>query len=317
VLSRERRYLIRTRMIQLVPVLLLVTFFAFLLLHITPGDPALLLAGDDTSRAHIAEIRHLYGLDRPLLVQYATWLGNALHGDLSKSLLTGEPVAHTIGARFPATLLIVCYAMVIAIVIGVPLGVLAAARAGGWLEAAVLNLTSVGVAVPYFWLAMLLVSWFALQLPWFPATGSVAFSTDPIAALHAATLPALALAAGGIAEIARQMHAAMADLLRSPHVRTLRAKGLSPAAILFVHGLKNVGVTLLTVIGLIFNRKMGATVVVETVFAIPGIGSTIVVAAVNKDYAVVQGIILVLAFIVIGVNLCVDMLYVVLDPRIE
>jgi peptide/nickel transport system permease protein len=317
VLSRERRHLIRTRLIHLVPVLLLVTFFSFILLHITPGDPALLLAGDDTSPAHVAEIRHVYGLDRPLLLQYGKWLGNALRGDLSKSLLTGEPVAHTIATRFPATLLIVCYAMVIAIAVGVPLGVLAAARAGGWLEAAVLNLTSVGVAVPYFWLAMLLVSWFALELPWFPPTGSVAFGADPIAALHAATLPALALAAGGIAEIARQMHAAMAELLQSAHVRTLRAKGLSPAAILYVHGLKGVGVTMLTVIGLIFNRKIGATVVVETVFAIPGIGSTIVVAAVNKDYAMVQGIILMLAFVVIGVNLFVDVLYVAFDPRVE
>jgi peptide/nickel transport system permease protein len=317
VLNRHRRRLIQSRLVQLVPVLLLVTFFAFILLHITPGDPALLLAGEDISPGHVAEIRHLYGLDRPLLVQYGAWLGHVLQGDLSNSMLTGESVAHTIAARFPATLLIVCYAMVITIAIGAPLGILAAARPGGWQEAAVLTLTSFGVAVPYFWLAMLLVSWFALGLPWFPATGAIAFTADPVAALHAATLPAIALAVGGIAEIARQMHAAMAELLQSPHVRTLRAKGLSRGSILYKHGLKNVGVTVLTVIGLIFNRKMGATVVVETVFAIPGIGSTIVVAAVNKDYAVVQGIILVLALLVIGVNLLVDMLYVTLDPRIE
>lgn len=316
-LSRHRRRLIRTRLIQLVPVLLLVTFVSFILLHITPGDPAMLLAGDDISPAHVAEIRHLYGLDRPLLVQYGVWLGRLLQGDLSTSMLTGESVAHTVAARFPATLLIVCYAMLITVFVGVPLGILAAARTGGPLETAVLTLTSFGVAVPYFWLAMLLVSWFALQLPWFPATGAVPFTVDPIGAIQAATLPAIALAVGGIAEIARQTHAAMSELLQSPHVRTLRAKGLSGASILYKHGLKNIGVTVLTVIGLIFNRKMGATVVVETVFAIPGVGSTIVVAAVNKDYAVVQGIILMLALLVIGVNLLVDMLYVTLDPRIE
>lgn len=316
-LSRNRTRVVRDRLIQAVPVVLIVTFISFVLLHITPGDPALLLAGDDTTPAHVAEIRHVYGLDQPLLVQYGHWLFAALHGDLSKSLLSGESVGRTIVERFPATLLIVCYAMVIAIVVGVPLGILAAVRSGGWVEGFVLGLTSFGVAVPYFWLGMLFVSWFALAHPWFPATGAVALGADPLGALHAATLPALALAAGGIAEIARQMHAAMSEVLQSPHVRTLRAKGLSRASILGRHGLKNVGVTMLTVIGLLFNRKMGATVVVETVFAIPGIGATVVTAAVNKDYAVVQGIVLVFAIMVIGVNLVTDLLYVALDPRVQ
>ena len=207
--------------------------------------------------------------------------------------------------------------MVIAIVVGVPLGVAAALRPGGVVEETVLGITSFGVAVPYFWLAMLLVTWFSLQRSWFPATGLVAFSSDPLGALRSATLPAVALAVGGIAEIARQMHAAMGEVLKSPNVRTLRAKGLPQRAIIWRHGLKNVAVTMLTVIGLVLNRKLGATVVVETVFAIPGIGSTVVTAAVNKDYATVQGIILVMAIIVVGVNLMTDMLYVVLDPRIE
>ncbi len=316
-LSRTRALLVGRRLLLVVPVLLLVTLLAFLLLHATPGDPALILAGDDPSPAHVEEVRHFYGLDRPLPVQYATWLGGVLHGDLSRSLLSGESVGRTIADRFPATLLIVVYAMVIAVVAGVPLGVAAAMRPGGTVESLVLGLTSFGVAVPYFWLAMLLVAWFALEHPWFPATGAVPILADPLGALHAATLPALALAAGGVAEIARQMHAAMGEVLQSPHVRTLRAKGLPQGRIVWRHGMKNVSITMLTVMGLVFNRKLGATVVVETVFAIPGVGSTVVTAAVNKDYAVVQGIILVMALLVVGVNLVTDLLYVVLDPRIE
>lgn len=316
-LSRTRATLLRRRLVQVVPVLLVVTVLSFLLLHATPGDPALILAGDDPSPAHVAEVRRFYGLDRPLPSQYASWLGGVLHGDLSQSLLTGKSVDRTIADRFPATLLIVGYAMIIAIALGVPLGVAAALRPGGTVEGLVLGLTSFGVAVPYFWLAMLLVSWFALDRSWFPATGAIPLTADPLGALHAATLPALALAAGGVAEIARQMHAAMSELLQSPHVRTLRAKGLAPRSIIWRHGLKNVSVTMLTVTGLVFNRKLGATVVVETVFAIPGVGSTIVTAAINKDYAVVQGIILVMAVLVVGVNLLTDLLYVVLDPRIE
>jgi peptide/nickel transport system permease protein len=288
-----------------------------LLLHLSPVDPALLLAGENPTEAQIAEIRQLHGLDQPMVIQYGKWLLNVLHGDLSISILSREPVATTIASKFPATLLIVLYGMAIAIAVGAPLGIWAAAKPGSYADTIATAVASFGVAVPYFWVGMVLVLLFALQLGWFPATGAVPFSQDPLRALQAATLPAIALSLSGIAEIVRQLRASLIEVLNSNYVRTLRAKGLSSGAILWRHGLKNVGITLVTVIGLVFNRKLGATVVIETVFAIPGTGSAVVFATVNKDYAVVQGIILVFALIVVTVNLLTDLAYVLLDPRVE
>jgi len=317
VMSRERQRMIARRALQVIPVLLLVTFFSFMLLHLSPVDPAVLLAGENPTPAQIEEIRRFYGFDQPMVVQYGKWLWNVLHGDLSISLLSREPVFNTIGSKFPATLLIVIYGMVIAIVIGAPLGIWAAAKPNSVADSIATAAASFGVAVPYFWVGMVLVLVFGLRLGWFPATGAVPFSEDPVGAIRSATLPAIALSMSGIAEIVRQLRSSLLEVLSSNYVRTLRAKGLSSTAILWRHGLKNVGITLVTVIGLVFNRKLGATVVIETVFAIPGIGSAVVYAAVNKDFVVVQGIILLFALIVVSVNLFTDLLYSLLDPRVE
>ena len=316
-MSRERQRMIARRALQVIPVLLLVTFFSFMLLHLSPVDPAVLLAGENPTPAQIEEIRRFYGFDQPMVVQYGKWLWNVLHGDLSISLLSREPVFNTIGSKFPATLLIVIYGMVIAIVIGAPLGIWAAAKPNSVADSIATAAASFGVAVPYFWVGMVLVLVFGLRLGWFPATGAVPFSEDPVGAIRSATLPAVALSMSGIAEIVRQLRSSLLEVLSSNYVRTLRAKGLSSTAILWRHGLKNVGITLVTVIGLVFNRKLGATVVIETVFAIPGIGSAVVYAAVNKDFVVVQGIILLFALIVVSVNLFTDLLYSLLDPRVE
>ena len=316
-LSKSRRRVIRRRLIQFVPVLLLVTFFSFFLLHLGPGDPAILLAGETPTAESIAAIRQLYGLDQPIYVQYFQWLWHALHGDLGLSLSSREPVIKTIVSKFPYTLLIVVYSMVISILVGAALGIAAAARPNSWVDTLATGLITLAHALPYFWVCMLLVSYLALDLELFPATGAIEFSEDPIGALHAATLPAIALAISGAANITRQLRASMIEVLASPFVRTLRAKGLSSTRIMWKHGLKNVGMTLVTVIALVFNGKVGGTVLTETVFAIPGIGSALVLAAVNKDYFVVQGIILVMALIVVVVNLVADMLYALLDPRVE
>lgn len=304
------------RLIQFVPVVLLATFIVFGLMQLVPGDIAVTLAGENASVERIAELRAIYGLDRPMLMQYGEWVWNAMQGDLSRSILSGEPVLDTILRRFPVTLLIVTYAMVVSLVIGMPLGVIAATRPGSRIDAFVTSLASIGIAVPNFWLAMLLVSYFALTYNWFPATGAVPFSQDPWGALHAATLPAIALASGGVADVARQLRGALIEVLASQYVRTLRAKGLSASAILWRHGLKNVSVTMLTVVGLLFNRLLGATVVVEAVFAIPGIGSAVVYAAIHKDFPVIQGVVLAMVLIVISLNLLIDVLYAVFDPRV-
>ena len=315
-LTPSRRRVIRRRLLQAVPVLVLATFVVFGLLKLMPGDIAITLAGENATEARIAEIRELYGLNRPFLVQYGSWLFNAVQGDLSRSLASGEPVITSIARSFPNTLLIVLLAITIALVVGVPLGILAASRPDSLRDRSVTAIASLGIAVPNFWLAMILVSWFALEFGWFPATGSHPFGADPGLALQHAFLPALALASGGIAEVSRQLRSSLVEILSSQQVRTLHAKGLTPAAILWKHGLKNVGVNLLTVATLLFNRMLAATVVVEAVFAIPGMGNLIVNGALTRDLPVVQGVVFVMVLVVIAVNLVADILYTVLDPRI-
>lgn len=315
-IASARLRVIRRRLLQAVPVLVLATFVVFGLLKLMPGDIAITLAGENATEVRIAEIRTLYGLDRPFLVQYGSWLGHAVQGDLSKSLANGEPVATSIARAFPNTLLIVVLAMTVALGLGIPLGMLAASRPDGWRDRAVTSLASLGIAVPNFWLAMILVAWFALHFGWFPATGAVPLKESVPRALHHALLPALALAAGGVAEVSRQLRSSLVEILSSPYVRTLRAKGLSAPVILWKHGLKNAGVNLLTVSTLLFNRLLAATVVVEAVFAIPGMGNLIVNAALTRDLPVVQGVVFVMVLVVISINLAADLLYTVLDPRI-
>ncbi|QQS13183.1 MAG: ABC transporter permease [Rhodospirillales bacterium] len=316
-LSKRQTALLGRRAAQIAPVVVLATFVVFGLLQLVPGDIAVTLAGDNATDARIAEIRRLYGLDRPFLVQYGSWLWNALHGDLSRSILSGEPVLDSILRRFPNTLLIVACALALSLLVGVPLGIAAATRPGGRLDAFVTGFASLGVAIPNFWLAMILVATFALTWNWFPATGAAPVSQDAAKALRHAALPALALAAGGIAEVARQLRGSLVEVLSSQYVRTLHAKGLSPASILWKHGLKNVSVNLLTVIGLLVNRLLGATVVIEAVFAIPGVGGMVVYAAIHKDFPVIQGVVLAMVLIVISLNLLIDVLYTVLDPRVS
>lgn len=307
---------VRRRLVQTVPVIVFATFVVFSLLKLVPGDIAVTLAGENATEQRIGEIRQLYGLDRPFLVQYGSWLWKAVQGDLSASLLSGEPVLTSILRSLPNTLLVVGMALLIALVTGIPLGILAARHPGSVLDKSLMSFTSLGVAVPNFWLAMILVSLFALERNWFPATGSVPLQQDPFESIRHAVLPALALAAGGLAEVARQLRSSLAEILSSQAVRTLHAKGVSPAVILWKHGLKNVSVNLLTVIALLANRLLAATVVVEAVFAIPGMGSLIVHAAVHRDFPVVQGVVFAMVLIVIVINFTADALYRVADPRV-
>ncbi len=315
-LNPLQRRMLRRRLLQAIPVLFLATFSVFMLMKLLPGDVAVVLAGEQATDERIAEIREIYGLNRPLLVQYGDWVLGALQGDLSQSLLSGEEISTTIARVFPNTMFIVAYAIVISIVLGVPLGVLAASRPNTWVDKFVMTFSSVGVALPNFWLAMIFVGAFALNRAWLPATGFVPPQEDFFAAVSHATLPAVALAASGVAEVARQLRSSLVEILQSQHFRTLHAKGLHPRAMLWRHGLRNVSVNLLTVISLLVNRTLAATVVVEAVFAIPGMGTTMVNATLQRDFPVVQGVVLMMVLTVITVNLITDMLYSVLDPRI-
>ncbi|HWL83784.1 MAG TPA: ABC transporter permease [Roseomonas sp.] len=316
-MSKRQALLLGSRLLQVIPVIILATLAIFGLLQLVPGDPAAVIAGEYATAERIDTIRHMLGLDRPLLEQYAVWLGHAAQGDLSTSLITGEPVLDEVLRRLPNTLLITVLALLLAILVGVPLGILAATHVDRPLDRAVTSIASLGVAVPNFWLGMILVGFFALRMGWFPTTGAAPLTQDPLRALSHAALPALALATGGIAEITRQLRSALIEVLSSQYVRTLHAKGLSRTRILWQHGLKNVSLTLLTVVGLVFNRALGATVAIEAVFAIPGTGSLVVASATNKDFPVVQGVVFVLVLIVIGLNLLIDLLYSLLDPRVN
>lgn len=315
-LNSAKRRTIGRRILQTLPVIVLSTFIVFGLLKLVPGDVAVTLAGDNASDQRIAEIRQIYGLDQPFLLQYGSWLWKAAQGDLSKSLVSSEAVLTSIKRCLPHTLLIVTLALTIALAIGIPLGIAAASRPGSWFDGLVMSIASLGVAVPNFWLGMLLVSFIALDLNLLPATGAVPITQDFWKALSHAILPAAALAAGGIAEVARQLRSSLVEILSSQQVRTLHAKGLRPSAILWRHGLKNVSVNLLTVVSLLANRMLAATVVVEAVFAIPGMGSLIVNAAIHRDFPVVQGVVFAMVLIVVTLNLVTDILYSVLDPRI-
>lgn len=316
-MSRTKQLMLLNRLIQAIPIMILATFLVFSLLQLVPGDIATTIAGENASRERIAEIRELYGLNQPFLVQYGNWLLNAVQGDFGESLLSGEPVLETIARVFPNTLFIVVYAVILSVLIGVPLGILASSRPNSKLDGTIMGVSSLGVAVPNFWLGMVLVSFFALTWNWFPATGFIRPSESFSAAIWFATLPAIALCTNGIAEVARQLRSSLVEIDSSQHVRTLHAKGLSPSAILWKHGLKNVSVNLLTVISLLFNKALAATVVVETVFAIPGMGNTIVKAVLEGDFPVVQGAVLAMVVTVIIVNLITDVLYTVMDPRIK
>ncbi len=305
----------RRRALLVVPVLLLATFLVFALLQLVPGDLAVTLAGESPSPEHIAAIRAAYGLDQPFILQYLSWLGHVAHGDLSRSLVSGEPVLDSILDRLPNTLIVVVGALILSLSVGIPLGIWAAVRPGSLVDRILATTVSLGVALPSFWLAMILVSVFALDFNWFPATGIVRISTSVSGAVWHAVLPSLALSAAGAATVARQLRSALVEVLSSQYVRTLRAKGLPSSSILWSHGLKNVSVTLLTVIGLQINRLFSATVVVEVVFAIPGMGGLVVPAALAKDFPVVQGVVLTMAVLNVSVNFIVDGIIAYLDPR--
>jgi peptide/nickel transport system permease protein len=317
VARRSPAKVIGSRLLQALPVMLLATFMVFSLLKLVPGDIAVTLAGENATDARIAEIRNLYGLDRPFLVQYGTWLANAMQGDLSQSLLSGEKVADSIARAFPNTLLIVAIAMVLALITGIPMGIVAAIKPNGSVDKVVSMLASLGVAIPVFWLAMILVAEISLRLNLLPATGAKPFLTSPWEAMRHALLPAIAIAAYGMAEVARQLRGSLLEVLSSQYVRTLHAKGLSMSRILWQHGLKNVSVNLFTIISLLVNRMLAATVVVEAVFAIPGMGSLIVRGAIQRDFPIVQGVVFAMVVAVILVNLITDLLCAAVDPRIE
>jgi peptide/nickel transport system permease protein len=300
-----------------IPVMLVVAFFVFSLLYLAPGDPAAIIAGDQATPADVERIRASLGLDRPFLIRFGEWLWQIIHGDLGTSIFTNLPVSHMIAQRIEPTLSLMVLTIVFSIVIAIPLGVLAAWKQGSWIDSGVMALGVFGFSVPVFVVGYVLAYLFALQLDWLPVQGFHSLSDGLVPFLRNLTLPTIALGLALIALLARITRATMLDVLSQDYVRTAKAKGVDQRSVLFVHALKNAAVPIVTVIGNSVAVLIAGAVLTESVFAIPGLGRLTVDAILRRDYPVIQGVVLLFSFTYVLVNLLVDLLYTLFDPRIR
>ncbi len=310
------RYILR-RILLAVPTLLLASLAVFLLLRLIPGDPAATVAGSDATAEQVQAVRRSLGLDRPLPVQYADWLGRVVRGDFGRSLIGRYDVWAQIQRAYPATIQLTLAAMLLAVCIAFPLGLLAALHPRSWLDRAVSAFNALAIGIPNFWLGILLILLFALQFPVLPPGGRVAFDEDAGAALKSLVLPTVTLASGLAAVLTRFVRSALLEVLGEDYVRTARAKGLRQGAVVRRHALRNALIPVVTVLGLQLGRLLGGAVIVESVFAWPGMGRLVVQAITSRDYIVVQGALLLLVTAFILINLAVDITYGFLDPRVR
>ena len=309
-------YIVR-RVLATIPVMAVVALFVFSLLYIAPGDPAAVIAGDQATPADVERIRQNLGLDRPFLVRFGEWVWRIVQGDLGVSIFTNLPVSTMIAQRVQPTLSLMVLTLILAVVVAVPMGVLAAWKQGTLLDRAVMGFAVLGFSVPVFVVGYLLAYVFALELDWLPVQGYTSLDQGLWPWLENLILPAVALGGVYIALIARITRAAMLEVLQQDYIRTARAKGAGQANILFLHALKNAAVPIVTVIGIGVALLIGGAVVTESVFAIPGLGRLTVDAILRRDYPVIQGVILLFSFVYVLVNLAIDILYTFLDPRIR
>jgi peptide/nickel transport system permease protein len=299
-----------------VPLLFLVSATTFLLVALIPGDVARTIVGPNATTEQYESLRQSLGLDESLPSRYWDWVSHAAHGDLGQSLFSQEPVSSLLGSRLPVTLSLVIGSTLVATVVGVALGV-AGARATGPIGRAVDAVALVGLAIPNFFLGLLLVALFAVSLPLFPATGYVSFADSPVDWLKSLVLPVITLAVPGVAVIAKQTRDAMREAFERPFMRTLRAAGLSKRSLIFRHALRNAAIPVATVVGIVFVAALSGTVLVESVFSMPGLGGLAVEATAQHDVPVILGVAVEFAVIVIVVNLAVDIAYGWLDPRVR
>ena len=309
-------YLLR-RVLAAIPVMGVVALVVFLLLRLTPGDPAAILAGDNATPAQLERIRTSLGLNEPLYVQFFTWIGKLLHGDLGVSLISNVPVLKMISQRIEPSISIAVATIILSVLIAVPLGVIAAWKQGTWIDRFVMGLSVLGFSVPVFVIGYVLIQLFAIDLRWLPVQGfkSITGGLGPF--LERLALPTLALSFIYVALIARMTRASMLDVLGEDYVRTARAKGIGEIAVLFRHALRNAAVPVITVIGTGFALLISGVVVTESVFNIPGIGRLTVDAVLARDYPVIQAMILLTSLLYVTINLLIDVAYTVLDPRIR
>lgn len=309
-------YVLR-RLLLTLPVLLGITVAVFLIMKLIPGDAMMARLGTDATPELIQQFRDQHGLDRPVLVQLGEWLVKVATLDFGVSMVTGRSVLETIGQRLPATLELTFAATLLALLLGVPLGILAVLWRGRGTDFLARVASILGLSVPNFWLALLLILWFALKLRWLPATGYASLLLDPIQHLRHVALPALTLAVGMAAVIARYVRSSLLDVLRLDYVRTATGKGLGPTAVLLRHALRNALLPVTTVVGIQIGALIGGTVIIEDVFAWPGMGRYALQAIYERDYPVIQTIVVVVAAFYVLINLLVDLAYAWLDPKIR
>ncbi|MBR1178657.1 ABC transporter permease [Bradyrhizobium sp. KB893862 SZCCT0404] len=305
------------RLLAILPVLLAVSLLTFLIASLLPGDLAYVILGDQATPENVAALRRDMGLDQPLWWRYLSWLGHVLQGDLGRSFRTGQTVLQAVAERIPVSLQLMLMAEFIGLLIGVPVAIACAARAGGAFDRFMTGSAFAMLSMPSFLMAILLIYLFAVELHWLPATGYVPFTEEPLANLRFFVLPALTLALAEWPGIMRVLRSDMIATLQEDYIALAKAKGLKPSRILFVHALKPSSLTLVTVTGINIGRLLGGTLIVETIFALPGIGRLLVGAIYTRDLVILQGVVLLVACGFVIVNFIVDMLYAVLDPRIR
>ncbi|GMO39381.1 ABC transporter permease [Bradyrhizobium sp. TM233] len=305
------------RLLAMLPVLLAVSLLTFLIASLLPGDLALVILGDQATPENVAALRRDMGLDQPLWWRYLSWLGHVLQGDLGRSFRTGQSVLQAVAERIPVSLELMLMAEFIGLLIGVPVAIACAARAGGAFDRFMTGSAFAMLSMPSFLMAILLIYLFAVELHWLPATGYVPFTEEPLSNLRFFVLPALTLALAEWPGIMRVLRSDMIATLQEDYIALAKAKGLKPARILFVHALKPSSLTLVTVTGINIGRLLGGTLIVESIFALPGIGRLLVGAIYTRDLVILQGVVLLVACGFVIVNFIVDMLYAVLDPRIR
>jgi peptide/nickel transport system permease protein len=310
------RYALR-RIAQAVPILAIVSLIAFLIMRLVPGDAALLVAGPGATPDQIAQVRQNLGLDRPFLVQLAIFYGNLLQGDLGRSFILGRPVLGQLLERSPVTLGIALYAMVLTLGLGILCGVVAALRRATWVDQLVTSIALIGVSLPNFWLGLVLIVLFSVKLGWLPTGGYVPPGESVLGWLRSATLPAVALAMLQIGLLARITRSTMLEVLGQDYIRTARAKGLPEWRVVWRHAMANVMIPVVTVIGIILSVLLSGSVVIETIFALPGLGALLGNAILARDYPMIQGGLLFVAAVLMVLNIVVDLIYAWLDPRVR
>ena len=309
-------YLLR-RLGAMVPVVAVVSVVVFSLIHLTPGDPVSIMLREESDPATLATLRRELGLDRPLPVQYLTWLGRAARGELGRSIRTNQPVIEAIRERLPVTLSLTVAASLLALAVALPAGIVSAARRNSAADVAGTLIALTGISLPNFWLAILLIFLFSVTLGWLPPIGYVSPARDLGGWLRSLCLPAITLGAAMAAIVMRMTRSSLLEVLQLDYVRTARAKGLGERPVLLRHALKNALVPVVTVVGLQAGALLGGAIITETIFALPGVGRLLVDAIFQRDFPIVQGVVLFLALNFLLVNLLVDLAYAWLDPRIR